>query len=75
VVWVRRGTRLEGWVDGAKLFDEDWPGTCDATAGASLVLGNETNGQRPWAGTFFLVAIYDGALSAGDIAQNYAAGP
>ena len=39
-----------------------------------LALGNEINKSRPWLGTYHLVAIYQRALSAKEIEQNYAAG-
>jgi hypothetical protein len=39
-----------------------------------LVLANEQTGDRPWLGTFDLVAIYDRALSAAEITQNFNAG-
>ena len=39
-----------------------------------LALGNETSKDRPWRGTFHLVALYSQALSAGEVRQNYDAG-
>ncbi|HSG69093.1 MAG TPA: DUF1592 domain-containing protein, partial [Planctomycetaceae bacterium] len=39
-----------------------------------LALGNENSNDRPWLGTFYLVAIYNRALSPGDIQTNYNAG-
>ena len=40
-----------------------------------LALANELTGDRPWQGTFHLVAVYGRGLTAKEIAQNYAAGP
>lgn len=40
-----------------------------------LALANELSGDRPWQGTFHLVAIYSRALTPKEIARNYAAGP
>ena len=40
-----------------------------------LALANELTGDRPWLGTFYLVAIYNRSLSAAEVSQNYAAGP
>jgi VanZ family protein len=40
-----------------------------------LILANEITGNRPWLGEFFLVAIYNRALSAQEIKQNYRVGP
>ena len=42
--------------------------------GFRLALANETSHDRPWRGTYHLVAIYDRALSANDVQQNFAAG-
>jgi len=46
-----------------------WPDDC------RLVVGNEVSGDRPWRGEIALVAIYARALSADEIARNFAAGP
>ena len=40
----------------------------------ALVLGNEVSGDRPWAGSMRLLAIYNRALSDSQINQNFAAG-
>ncbi len=42
---------------------------------AEFACGNEITLDRPWEGTMHLVAVYDRALTAEDIAQNFAAGP
>ena len=39
-----------------------------------LILANEATLDRPWLGEFHLVAIYDRALSARDVEQNFSAG-
>ncbi len=39
-----------------------------------LALANELTGNRPWKGTYFLVAIYNRALTDSEIIQNYRAG-
>ncbi|MEM9712164.1 MAG: PKD domain-containing protein [Actinomycetota bacterium] len=41
----------------------------------ALALGNEPDGSRPWLGTLHLVALYDRALTAGEVEQNALAGP
>lgn len=46
-----------------------WPDDC------RLVVGNEVSGDRPWRGEIALVALYSKALSADEIARNFAAGP
>lgn len=40
-----------------------------------LRLGNENDLTRPWRGTFYLLAIYNKALTAGEINKNYNLGP
>lgn len=40
-----------------------------------LLLGNEFQQSRPWAGTFELVALYQRALSASEVRRNFLAGP
>ena len=40
-----------------------------------LLLANELSGDRPWLGEFYLVAIYNQALSAEEVYQNHVAGP
>ncbi len=39
-----------------------------------LALGNELSNDRPWLGTYYLVAIYNRDLSATEVAQNFTAG-
>ena len=40
-----------------------------------LVVGNETNGARPFLGELHLIAIYDRALPEDEVVQNHLAGP
>jgi mono/diheme cytochrome c family protein len=40
-----------------------------------LALGNELTSDRPWLGTFRLVAIYSRRLSTAEVEQNFKAGP
>jgi hypothetical protein len=40
-----------------------------------LALANELTGDRPWLGEFYLVAIYNRALSQTEVGQNFEAGP
>ena len=44
-------------------------------SGYRLALANELTSNRHWRGELHLVAIYDRALTAGDVNQNYTAGP
>jgi len=39
-----------------------------------LVLANEITGDRPWEGSYYLVAVYDKALDTEEVQQNYQAG-
>lgn len=41
----------------------------------TIVLANEAGGERPWLGTYAMVAIYCHALTAEEVATQYAAGP
>jgi hypothetical protein len=39
-----------------------------------LAIGNELTNNRPWLGEVFLIAIYNRALSATEVQQNFGAG-
>ena len=39
-----------------------------------LALANEMTGERPWLGTFYLVAVYSRRLTAPEVTQNFKAG-
>lgn len=43
--------------------------------GYQLVIGNRSNGQSPWLGKVYLLAIYCKKLSADEVQKNYVAGP
>ncbi len=43
-------------------------------AAYALALANEFTQDRPWLGEYHLVAIYNRALTAAEVSQNYAAG-
>lgn len=45
------------------------------STGYKLLFGNDALADRPWLGEHHLAAIYQRALSAAEIGQNYAAGP
>jgi hypothetical protein len=40
-----------------------------------LYLGNESTLEKPWTGMFYLMAIYNVALTTEQVSQNYKAGP
>jgi len=70
------GTTTRGYTDG-KAYDvqqinwnvDKW------VADAPLLLGNRTDGQRTYLGTYYLVAIHDRCLSEAEVKHNYQAGP
>ncbi len=41
---------------------------------ARLHLGGERDGSKPWLGTYYLVAMYDRALSPAEVLQNFVVG-
>ena len=63
------------WVDGKPSASGKISGRLSNWQRAMhLALGNEINKSRPWLGKYYLVAIYERALSANEVEQNYAAG-
>ncbi|MFK7822037.1 MAG: DUF1592 domain-containing protein [Planctomycetaceae bacterium] len=77
VVYTRdRGGKVRIWLNGKQNFEGNANGDLsnwDETA--TLALGNEMSGDRPWLGTYHLVAIYDRALAPRDVVRNFQAGP
>lgn len=69
---------------GRRLYvNGNYTGDADARTGGTLanwddtfafLLGNETSGNRKWAGTIRFAAVYRQALTAAQVAQNFAAG-
>ena len=57
-------SRTEIGVGGFSTWDTSFP----------LILGNENNVNRAWLGKMYMIAIYDKALVAEDVMQNYMAG-
>lgn len=74
VVLVADASTRALYVDGVKVAETTagvpvaWDGTY------RFVLGNELSLNRPWLGTYALVAFFDRALSPAEIQQNFAAG-
>lgn len=63
------------YLNGEPILDTTVTGTFDAwNVSYRLVLGNELSGDRPWLGTFRLVALYERALTPAEVQQNYLAG-
>jgi hypothetical protein len=63
---------LNGAMAASRSFNGDLSQWSDSYP---LLLGNEQSGSDEWRGTFYLAAFYARALSATEVAQNYAAGP
>jgi hypothetical protein len=71
-------------VDGRRIYvNGEYTGDIDPSRGGTLadwddtfafVLGNEVSGDRPFEGTFRLVAVHNRALDAEQVRQNYQAG-
>ncbi|MEM8955438.1 MAG: DUF1592 domain-containing protein [Verrucomicrobiota bacterium] len=77
VVFTREqngNTRL--FIDGKQVSQKTIAGSLDPWAQPfRLGLANESNGQRPWHGTYHLVALYSRALSPGEVTARFRAGP
>ena len=63
------------YVDGLRRVSRARPGTFAAwDPSYRLELGDERTQERPWAGTFRLVAIYARALGTAEVARNFNVG-
>ena len=63
------------YVNGAQVASDTLAGTTANWVNSyPLTIANEATGDRPWLGTLCLVAIYDTALDATEVANNYNAG-
>jgi hypothetical protein len=40
-----------------------------------IIVANEATNDRTWLGELHLIAVYDRALDAGEVEQNFMAGP
>ena len=64
------------FVDGKSVVEQKVNGLPSNWDGSfELALANELSGDRPWQGTYHLVAIYARSLSPQEVSQNFAAGP
>ncbi|MFT5856371.1 MAG: hypothetical protein ACI8XO_003625 [Verrucomicrobiales bacterium] len=72
VVYTREtGGRAIFYIDGKKVTEKNIAGTPNNwDSSMKLALANELSNDRPWLGTFYLVAIYDRALSQSEVSQN-----
>lgn len=63
------------YVNGKQLASRVLPGDLSGwSQDYHLILGNEATGDRPWQGDLHLVALFDRALSAAEVLQNFEAG-
>jgi ferric-dicitrate binding protein FerR (iron transport regulator) len=76
VVFTRTASGQERlYVNGLERAARVRPGTFASWNDAHhLYLGNESFEERPWAGTFRLVAIYNQALSTAEVVRNFKGG-
>lgn len=76
VIYSRdRSGRTRIFINGKQVVEQTVAGATDNWHGSfQLALANELNGERPWLGTYFLVAIYSRDLSTQEIEQNFKAG-
>jgi hypothetical protein len=59
--------------DGVEVAAGAIGGSLDNWGDYRFALANEPPGGRPWLGSFFLVAVYDRALSVAEVVQNFEA--
>ena len=62
------------YLDGKSQATADIAGSLANWTGFRLLLANEQTGDRPWRGELHLAAVYDRALSADEVRQNFEAG-
>jgi hypothetical protein len=76
VVYTRRKNGDEIlYVNSKPKYTGDRPGELGLWAESNLfLLANELSEERPWNGTFYLVAIYNRALDENEVEKNYKAG-
>lgn len=69
-----RSGRARWYINGKQHTDAKVAGDFRAWRPMTLVLANEVTGDRPWLGLLALVAVYDRALTPGEVDRNFAAG-
>jgi len=63
------------YVNGKQKYTGDRPGELGLWAESNrFLLANEMTEERPWNGTYYLVAVYNRALEEGEVEENYSAG-
>ncbi|HKS36352.1 MAG TPA: LamG-like jellyroll fold domain-containing protein [Verrucomicrobiae bacterium] len=76
VVYTRdRAGQARIFINGRKMVEQPVAGDPSNWDGSfRLALANELTGDRPWLGTFHLVAIYSRKLASKEVEQNFNAG-
>ncbi|HUF60577.1 MAG TPA: DUF1592 domain-containing protein [Verrucomicrobiales bacterium] len=76
IVYTRdRGGRACLYVNGEKRAENRDPGsTSNWDGSARFALANELSGDRPWRGSYYLVAIYSRSLLPFEVARHFEAG-
>lgn len=73
--WSGIDDEAQFWIDGQLNSTETVAGNLSTwDMSYEFAVGNEVNGERPWRGNVYLVAIYCRDLSPAEIFQNYQAG-
>jgi hypothetical protein len=77
VVYARDAAgNVQIYLDGLLITSDTVSGTFSNWEDSfGLGLANELTGDRPWLGEFYLVAVFDRALSEAEVEQNFLAGP
>ncbi|MDX2475298.1 MAG: Ig-like domain-containing protein, partial [Candidatus Krumholzibacteria bacterium] len=77
VVYTRNSAgQVEIYLDGVLAQSGTTGGTTSNwNPDYAFALGNELTEDRPWLGAYYLVAVFDRALDAGEVSQNFEAGP
>ena len=76
LVYTRTATGAEAiYVNGILAYSGQRPGDLSTWAdNYRLILGNELTEGKPWKGTYYLVAVYNRALTASEVRNNYEVG-
>lgn len=75
LVFTRTAAGVETlYLDGARRVSRSRPGSLEWSPDYRLELGDERTQERPWSGTYRLVAIYGRALGPAEVARNFSVG-
>ena len=76
VIYSRdRAGRARIYVNGKRISEQNVPGnTSNWNTSFQFALANELSNDRPWLGSYYLVAVYSRSMSPQQIQQNFKAG-